>query len=72
MNEVFLNLPTTMAAFVKENEDGSHTIVYNARLDFETLQNTERHEIWHISRGDLESDAPVDRIEAWAHRLGKA
>lgn len=72
MNEVFLNLPTTMAAFVRENEDSSHTIVYNARLDFETLQNAGRHEIGHISRGDLESDAPADRIEAWAHRLGKA
>lgn len=72
MNEVFLNLPTTMAAFVRENEDSSHTIVSNARLDFETLQNAGRHEIGHISRGDLESDAPADRIEAWAHRLGKA
>ena len=64
MNEVFLNLPTTMAAFVRENEDSSHTIVYNARLDFETLQNAGRHEIGHISRCDLESDAPADRIEA--------
>jgi len=70
MNEIFVNMPTTMAAFVRENEDGSYTIVYNARMDYETLQNAGRHEIEHISRGDLESDAPADRIEERAHRLG--
>lgn len=68
MNEIFVNMPTTMAAFVRENEDGSHTIVYNARMDFETLHKAGMHEMQHISRGDLESDAPADLIEERAHR----
>ena len=68
MNEIFENLPTSIHAFTRENEDGSYTIVYNSRMDYETLCRAGKHEMRHIAGDDLDRDDSADSIEAEVHR----
>lgn len=68
-NIVFMQLPTSIRGFTKENADGSYTIAINACFDRETQQKTCQHEIEHIFEGDLDSDAPVQKIESMRHTI---
>lgn len=71
-NIVFMQLPTTIKGFTKENEDGSYTIVINSCFDRETQIKTCKHEIKHILAGDLNSESPVQKIESVRHGLANA
>lgn len=47
------DLPTTIYSFVRQNRDGSYTIVLNARLSAEDRLRHYRHELDHIGNCDL-------------------
>ena len=51
---------------VTQNEDGSYTILLNARSSFERQQEACRHACRHIDRHDFEKDN-VQLIEAETH-----
>lgn len=62
------DLPTTIYSFVRQNHDGSYTVVLNARLSAEDRLRHYRHEIDHIENCDFEKEETADEIEAYAHR----
>lgn len=61
-----LNMPTSIKAFVKQAEDGTYTIILNAKLTHEAMQEAFLHELWHITHGDFQSGS-CGQIEAIAH-----
>ena len=60
---VLMDLPTTVRGFVRENPDGSYTIVINARMSIDMQRVALQHELRHIQRGDLDSLDDIDQIE---------
>lgn len=65
----YANLPTKIKGFVKSNQDGSCTIMLNARHSSEQNKSTLDHEIRHIKNGDYDDvDASVDTIEIKARK----
>ena len=62
------DLPTDIYSFVRENPDGSYTIIINARLSYEDRARRYKHEIGHIENHDFEKDMTADEIEVMAHR----
>jgi len=52
---------------VTQNEDGSYTILLNARSSFERQQDAYRHARWHIDNLDFEK-SNVQTIESDAHK----
>lgn len=68
LNVVLIDLPTKIYSFIRENPDGSYTIVLNARLSAEDRERHYRHEIGHIYNFDFEREETADAIEAEAHR----
>ena len=67
-NVMLLDLPTTVYSFVRQNPNGSYTIVINARLSAEDQMRHYRHEVDHIENHDFEKDMTADEIEVMAHR----
>lgn len=68
VNTIYENIPTTEICFVRENFDGSFTIVLNARMDHETLMRAYRHELMHLIYDDFDSDLSADEIEKERHK----
>lgn len=66
-NVLLVDLPTTIYSFVRQNPDGSYTIVLNARLSAEDRLRHYRHELEHIENHDFESEETADEIEYRAH-----
>lgn len=54
VNVRLLQLPVTIRGFVKENEDGTYTIVLNSRLSYEQNLKTYKHELSHITNNDFQ------------------
>lgn len=54
VNVRLLQLPVTIRGFVKENEDGTYTIVLNSRLSYEQNLKTYKHELSHIANNDFQ------------------
>lgn len=67
-NVLLLDLPTKIYSFIRENADGSYTIVLNARLSAEDRERHYEHEIEHIKMRDFESDMTADEIEYLRHK----
>ena len=68
INILLMDLPTTIYSFVRENPDGSYTIVLNARLSAEDRARHYDHEMGHINNHDFEKEISADEIEVIAHR----
>lgn len=63
-------MPARIKSFVRENPDGSYTIVLNDIYSYEDRLKRYAHEVAHIMHGDLnESDQSADEIESKAHRI---
>ena len=71
MNEIvnvfLVDFPTKAHGMVTANEDGSFTILLNARLSLSQQRKAYRHEMWHIKNHDFEK-SDVQEIEYQAHR----
>ena len=68
VNVILYDMPCTIRSFARRNEDDSYTIVLNARLNRQSLEQRYRHEMRHITEGDFYKGGDVDRIEAPAHQ----
>jgi len=65
---IYEDLPGRVKAFVVKNQDGSHTIIINARLNFMQQQQAYTHEMNHIDNDDFEKEN-INLIEYYAHRM---
>ena len=63
----FLQLPTTVKAYVVANADMTYTIVLNSALSREQNVLSYAHELDHIRHGDYEKKCGADMIEIIAH-----
>ena len=63
----YLQLPTTVRAYVVANADMTYTIILNSSLSREQNLISYAHELDHIENGDYEKKCSVDMIEFYAH-----
>lgn len=69
VNVQVLDLKTTCGSeLVTPNEDGSYTVLINARMSYETQRKALLHALKHILNDDFEKEN-VQQIEAAAHGL---
>lgn len=62
-----VDLPHGIRGFTRKNEDGSYSIMINARLSSEMQIEVYDHEIRHIDSGDYDSVKKVDKLEYDRH-----
>jgi len=62
-----VDLPHNIRGFTRKNEDGSYTILINARLNSEMQITTYDHEIKHIDNEDYNKVREVDCLEYERH-----
>ena len=68
-NVQVLDLKTTCGSeLVTPNEDGSYTVLINARMSYETQRKALLHALKHILNDDFEKEN-VQQIEVAAHGL---
>ena len=70
VNVVLLDFPNSGKEMVVPNEDGSYTILINARLSYATQLKAYEHALSHINEDDF-SKPDVQTIEAIAHQVPK-
>lgn len=69
INVQILDLKTTCGTeLVTPNEDGSYTVLINARMSYETQRKALLHALKHILNDDFEKEN-VQQIEAAAHGI---
>lgn len=69
INVQILDLKTTCGSeLVTPNEDGSYTVLINARMSYEMQRKALLHALKHILNDDFEKEN-VQQIEAAAHGL---
>ena len=71
MNEIIVRLidvPVDLKGVVKEDSNGDYNVYLNARYMSEQILQTYLHELAHIKLGHLQSDRPVDELEAEAEK----
>ena len=54
VNVIVKDLPHEIKGHVNRNRDGSHTIVVNARLNYEQQVEVYKHEVDHIIKEDFD------------------
>ena len=68
VNVVLINFPAKGNEMVVPNEDGSYTILINARLSEEGRMLAYQHAMRHIAADDFQKEE-IQTIEAQAHEL---
>lgn len=69
VNVQILDLKTTCGSeLVTPNEDGSYTVLINARMSYEMQRKALLHALKHILNDDFEKEN-VQQIEAAAHGI---
>lgn len=68
VNVVVMNFPNTQKEMVVQNEDGSYTILINAKLSDAGQLKAYNHAMKHIEEDDFQK-ADVQSIEAAAHEV---
>lgn len=69
VNVQVLDLKTTCGSeLVTPNEDGSYTVLINARMSYETQRKALLHALGHILNDDFEKEN-VQEIESAAHEI---
>ena len=68
VNTLIVNFPTPGKEMVVQNEDGSYTILINAKLSQDGQLKAYQHALSHISNGDFEK-SDIQTIELEAHEL---
>lgn len=62
-----VDLPHGIRGFTRRNEDGSYTMLINARLNSEMQVQTYDHEIQHIENGDYDGVKEINSLEYERH-----
>ena len=60
-------LPPNVPALVHANPDDTYTIIVNQNLSEESRKEAIRHEVKHITGGDLFKEGSVNTIETSCH-----
>ena len=68
VNCVLADLPHSIKAFTRKNNNFSYTIVLNSRYTHEQHIISYQHELEHIKNKDYEKKCGADVIEFWAHQ----
>lgn len=68
VNTFLVNFPSPGNEMVVQNEDGSYTILINAKLSQDGQLKAYQHALNHISNGDFEK-SEIQSIEYQAHGL---
>lgn len=68
VNVILMDFPNGGNEMVVPNEDGSYTILINARLSYDGQMNAYKHGMNHINDNDFEK-IDVQEIEYHAHNL---
>lgn len=68
VNVVLLDFPNSGKEMVVPNEDGSYTVLINAKLSYATQLKAYEHALSHINEDDF-SKPDVQAIEAIAHQV---
>jgi len=63
-NVHFLQLPSRIKGYARQNPDGTYTIILNSRLSFEQNIKTYFHEMKHIKNNDFDK-LTVEEAEGW-------
>lgn len=71
VNVQIMNFPVPGSELVVPNEDGSFTIMINARLSYEDQMKAYAHAMRHITEDDFQKEN-VQEIEAHAHEMVRA
>ena len=71
VNVQIMNFPVPGSELVVPNEDGSFTIMINARLSYEDQMKAYAHAMRHITEDDFRKEH-VQEIEAHAHEMVRA
>lgn len=67
-NIIYGNLPYKVRGFTMHNgSDDFYTIILNARMSYSQNKLTLKHELQHISNGDIFSGRDVNFIENYTH-----
>lgn len=66
---IFKDMPGRVKGFSTQNEDNSHTICINSRLNFEQAQKVYMHERNHIDNKDFDKKIDVGILEYYAHMV---
>ena len=67
INVKLIDMPYSIHGAIRENEDGSFTVLLNSHDTREKNLKTYLHELNHILRDDLSKDDDIQLIEAQAH-----
>lgn len=67
INVQYLDLPCHIHGLIRENEDGSATVILNSRDSWERNLQAYRHELNHLLRDDF-CEADVQTVEAETHK----
>lgn len=68
VNVILLDFPNNQKEMVVSNEDGSYTILINAKLSHEAQLRAYNHALKHINDDDFKK-MDVQEIETQAHRI---
>lgn len=63
-----VDLPYSCKGYVRQNEDGTYTILLNSRLSYEENKKTFLHELSHIQENDFNADIHVNLLEKLRHK----
>ena len=66
INTKLMNMDVLIPEHIIKNNDGSYTIILNARLSHERQLEAYEHALKHIQNGDFEKN-DADKIENDAH-----
>lgn len=69
MNIVLLyrDMPGRVRALTNKNDDGTYTIIINARCSWEAQKAAVIHELMHIKGNDFSADIQADMLEKMLH-----
>lgn len=64
---VYQDMPCHVRALTNANDDGSYTIIINARLSHEMQKSAVLHELMHIKGNDFDAEIQADLLEKMMH-----
>lgn len=65
-----VDLPCSVGGYTRLNEDGTYTILLNARHSIEEQRKSYIHELSHIEGNDFDLEMQADLLEKMRHKSG--
>lgn len=65
-----VDLPCSVGSYTRQNEDGTYTILLNARLSVAEQRKSYIHELSHIEGNDFDTEIQADLLERMRHETG--